>query len=168
MNRTSSTNLLIWGMGNPLRGDDGAGVRAAELLQERLTGKEGYEVRICETQPENFLGLLRRNPPAKLLICDASEMGLPPGSLRRFSPLEMAQENWSTHGYPLEKLLAPFLGLFPILCLGIQPENTDFGTELSPSVARGVERLANLVERERWEEIPPLAQGNSRKEHSTS
>ena len=71
--------LMIWGMGNPLHGDDGAGVRAAELLQERLRGQEGYEVRICETQPENFLGLLRRHPPERLLICDASDMGLPSG-----------------------------------------------------------------------------------------
>ncbi|HPQ37373.1 MAG TPA: hydrogenase maturation protease [Synergistaceae bacterium] len=155
---------MIWGMGNPLRRDDGAGVRAAELLLERLRPEEGYEIRICETQPENFLGLLRRIPPKILLICDASEMGLPPGSLGRFTPLEMAQENWSTHGYPLDKLLQPFLGAFPIICLGIQPESTEWGTELSSKVEKGVRHLVDLVVENRWEEIPSLA----KKEHSTS
>jgi hydrogenase 3 maturation protease len=156
--------LMIWGMGNPLHRDDGAGVRAAELLRERLREKTECEVRICETQPENFLGLLRKNPPEMLLICDASDMGLPPGSLRRFTPLEMAQENWSTHGYPLERLLEPFLDSLSIFCLGIQPECTELGTELSPSVARGVEELVSLIEGNRWYEIPLL----SKEEASTS
>jgi hydrogenase 3 maturation protease len=154
---SSKKKLMIWGMGNPLHGDDGAGVRAAELLQERLRGREAWEVRICETQPENFLGLLRRHPPERLLICDASDMGLPPGSLRRFTPREMIQENWSTHGYPLERLLEPFLDSFPVVCLGIQPESTELGLELSPRVARGVEELVRLIEEDRWEEISPLA-----------
>ncbi len=153
---SSKKTLMIWGMGNPLHGDDGAGVRAAELLQERLREREAYEVRNCETQPENFLGLLRRNPPERLLICDASDMGLPPGSLRRFTPQEMTQENWSTHGYPLERLLEPFLDTLPVVCLGIQPESTELGMELSPSVAQGVEELVRFIEEDRWEEILPL------------
>ena len=154
---STKKKLMIWGMGNPLHGDDGAGVRTAEVLQERLRGEKAYEVRICETQPENFLGLLRRHPPEKLLICDASDMGLSPGSLRRFTPQEMTQENWSTHGYPLERLLEPFLDSLPVVCLGIQPESTELGLDLSPGVARGVEELVRLIEEDRWEEIPPLA-----------
>ena len=65
----------LWGVGQPLRGDDGAGVFVASRLARRPP--EGLRVRVCETVPDNYLALLLRNPPELLLVVDAvSGLGL--------------------------------------------------------------------------------------------
>ena len=50
----------LWGVGQPLRRDDGAGVFVASRLARRPT--EGFRVRVCETVPDNFLCRLRIDP----------------------------------------------------------------------------------------------------------
>jgi hydrogenase 3 maturation protease len=92
------TTSVLWGVGNPLRGDDGVGVRIAEALLE--APPEGMEIRLCETTPENYLAHLRRTRPSRLIIVDAALMGLAPGAIRRLPLASCDGTTWSSHAFP--------------------------------------------------------------------
>ena len=68
----------VLGVGNPLRRDDGVGVEVAAGVR----GTD-WEVLTAGLSVENALGIVRRLAPDLLVVVDAAEMGLPPGSVRR-------------------------------------------------------------------------------------
>ena len=144
--------LKVWGMGNPLLGDDAAGCRVAELLLE----KGMRNVVNCETTPENYLSELRRDPPRTLLVADAAQMGLVPGCCRRMSLSELDSVAQSSHGIPLALLLSPFADTIEIFALGIQPASLQLGAPLSEAVETAVRRIAGLIEQNRYLDIEPL------------
>ena len=133
-------NLLL-GIGNPLRGDDGAGVYAALHLQAG-----GWQAVDCGTAPENFTGVVRRVHPDLLLLVDAAEMGLPPGEFR-VVPKDMIEDvAFGTHHLPLSHLME-FLSdaAGEIRFIGIQPVVVEDREGLSPGVEKGVRRLLRLI-----------------------
>ena len=67
------TNILL-GIGNPLNGDDGAGIYVAEQFR-----KDGWISLSCGTAPENFTGIIRKAHPDCLVLVDAAALGLSPG-----------------------------------------------------------------------------------------
>ncbi|MCF7934950.1 MAG: hydrogenase maturation protease [Synergistales bacterium] len=153
-----SKETVIWGVGNPLYGDDGAGVRLAERLQRLAPA--GMEVQICETVPENYLAPLRKAPPALLLVVDAADMGLPAGTVRRTTTPGCAGAPWSSHGIGLPQLLATLDGTTDIWYIGIQPRSTELSLELTDAVAASVGDLSATLAAGRWESIPLLYQEN--------
>jgi hydrogenase 3 maturation protease len=142
----------VWGMGNALLGDDAAGCAVAELL--RLAGMEG--VVDCGTTPENWLAMLRKDPPSALLVVDAADMGLVPGECRLLSIGAMDGVADSSHGIPLSLLLGSFMESVEIIALGIQPASLYPGAPLSGAVNEAVHRVANAILRNEWRNIAPL------------
>jgi hydrogenase 3 maturation protease len=140
-------------VGNPLRSDDGVGVRVAEeLLREPA---EGIDPVVCGTVPQNWLGPLRRNPPDRLLIADAGEMGLPPGSIRLVSPENLGNAAGGTHDMdPTRELRRILPGR--ITWILIQPGNTGAGLGLSREVREALGRILSAIRSGRWEELPRL------------
>jgi hydrogenase 3 maturation protease len=109
-------DFLVWGVGNVLMGDDAIGCRVADLLAER-----GVPAVNCGTTPENYISMLRKDPPRVLLIVDAVDMGLAPGECRILSLEDVDATMDTSHGVPLSLLLAPFAEHIKIKILGIQP-----------------------------------------------
>ncbi|MBN2067580.1 MAG: hydrogenase maturation protease, partial [Candidatus Diapherotrites archaeon] len=68
---------VLMGIGNELKGDDGIGNAVAREFQ----GK-GWKPVECETVPENFIAIVKRERPELLVIVDAASMGLAPGQFR--------------------------------------------------------------------------------------
>ncbi len=147
-----SIRVVLWGIGNPLGGDDGVGVHLAEVLGAHPP--VGMNVVSCETVPENYLAPLQRHLPELLLVVDAADMGLPPGSCRRMEAQDLISVSWGTHGSSLPHLLAP-LDL-AVIFIGIQPLVRTLGTELSPPVAAAAHRLATILRCGNWDHIPSL------------
>ena len=84
-------NLLL-GIGNPRHGDDALGPLFARAFR--------HPHWLCinaATAPENFTGLIRRHHPDILLLLDAAEMNLPPGTLRRLDPATIQGRDFGTH-----------------------------------------------------------------------
>ena len=133
-------NLLL-GIGNPLRGDDGAGVYAALHLRA-----EGWQAVDCGTAPENFTGMVRRLHPELLLLVDAAEMDLPPGEFRVVPRDRIEDVAFGTHHLPLSHLME-FLcdATEQILFIGIQPAVVEDREDLSPGVEKGIRRLLRLI-----------------------
>lgn len=146
---------LVLGIGNPLRGDDGVGIRALEMLKERDlpedivlldSGTPGFEL-VNQLQEWAQVG------GGQVTIIDAVSMGEIPGAWRRFTPEDVRMitsgEHLSLHQVDLAGglALADALGILPenIVIYGIEPARTGWQTELSPEVSLGVTELVNNI-----------------------
>lgn len=142
---------VILGIGNQLRGDDGAG----SILAARLTGADW----ICfdgATLPENYVGPIRRLKPALILVIDACQMSIPPGEFRRIALSAISEECcFNTHSAPVTDLiryLEQYAG--PVVFIGIQPLLTEFGDELSKDVNDGLIKLEKIIKNCEYNTIP--------------
>jgi hydrogenase maturation protease len=82
---------LVLGFGNPLWGDDGAGIEAVNMLAEKEipdgvciepAGMPGFGLAA-------WLGDARLSSLQRLVLVDAARMGQAPGVWRRFTPEEV-------------------------------------------------------------------------------
>jgi len=139
-------NLLL-GIGNARHGDDGLGPLFARAFRH-----PGWRCVNAATAPENFAGLVRRLHPEVLVLLDAADMGLPPGTLRRLDPAEIRTGDFGTHAPPLGQFAAYLSDCaHRIVILGIQPATTLPGARLSPPVRATLRTLGRALARN---EIP--------------
>ncbi len=150
--------MLILGAGNLLLGDDGLGVHALRRLEEHRPATAEVELLDGGTMG---LGLLHHlEGVSRLLILDAVDMGMPPGTLIRLCgeqvPVYLGQK-LSVHEIGLPDLLcaARLRDLYPqeVVILGLQPASIAVGLDLSPPVAAQMESLVAEAGRqiEQWE-----------------
>ncbi len=139
------TEIVLWCIGNPIMSDDGAG----PALYAELSGKPACGVRAvnCESAPENHLGPLKKNPPRRLVVVDAAEMGLSSGSVRRIGLAGSGDISFCSHGIPLPLLLEPLKDSTEIVVIGIQPAVRGIGEGLSAEVQGAVKAVAEALRR---------------------
>jgi hydrogenase 3 maturation protease len=138
------SRTLILGIGNSLKGDDGAGPLVCQRLRESGTCAELID---ASTVPENYIQPVVDKAPQNLLVIDAAEFAAPPGRIRVFEPGQLGQCSFSTH------TLSPrmFLDMIArqvkvnVYFVGIQPAQVDLGGTMSDEVADAVELLANTL-----------------------
>lgn len=149
--------VLVIGIGNRLRGDDGASGEVVRRLHERgeQTGIEVSE-QLCE--PNDLLEALQGRDAVVLL--DTMRSGDPPGTIRRFDassePLPARlRGSASTHAFGLHEAieLARALHRLPTRVIVFAVEGLDFeaGATLSAEVEAAVVPLACAVLREAGE-----------------
>jgi len=147
--------LVVLGLGSPLRRDDFAGIAVLRALRRLLTEKgqltgSGERVLLVEggSAPENVLGLVARARPTHVLIVDAADLGLPPGSAALIRPEEAGSAHLpSTHTLPV-RFLCSYLSRLTgakTLVLGIQPKDIGFGEGLSPELEDAIKHLAGAL-----------------------
>lgn len=151
--------VLVAGMGNELRGDDGFGVAMARLLADRELGAE-VTVREFGIAGIHLVQELLSGYDALLLI-DAVQRGSAPGTVHILEPevrsldelstserLDfLADVHWADPGRAL--MLAKALGVLPgrVLILGCQPQELDdLSLVLSPAVESALPRAAMAIE----------------------
>jgi len=146
-------HTLILGLGNPLLGDEGIGVRVVEELQG-LKLPEGVDVAEGGTAGLGLIGLMEGYQ--RVIVVDAADMGRPPGSVVRFTPAEVHLKTVETllspHQIGLGEVvtLADTLELAPdeLVIIGVQPKRVEMGTGLSPEVERAIPQTIGLVLKE--------------------
>jgi hydrogenase maturation protease len=142
----------VIGLGNPDRGDDGAGRAVARWLAGRLP--PGVEILERGGEAADLLACLEG--AAAVYLVDASALAGAPGRVRRFdaaaAPLPAQSFAFSTHGLGLAEAveLARALGSLPPRCVVYAIEGRDFapGAPLSPAVAAAVAEAGGLLTRE--------------------
>jgi hydrogenase 3 maturation protease len=140
-------HLLIVGVGNELGGDDGAGIELSRQLKKEFRNSRKVNIIEAGTAPENFISVVRRLHPSHVLIVDAAQMGLPPGSARIVEKDEITGFSFSTHAPPLSLLvdrLQNDSGAL-ITVVGIEPLNVGFGKKLSKPVMNSIVNLIGAL-----------------------
>ena len=145
----SPTEVLVLGLGNVLWADEGFGVRAVEALHAAFAFPDGVELQDGGTLGMNLYGAVAAT--RRLLVFDAVDFKLPPGTLKVFRDDEVpawGSAKLSPHqtGFNDVLGLAQFHGRAPgrITVIGVQPvELRDFGGSLRAPVKA---RLAEAVE----------------------
>jgi hydrogenase maturation protease len=147
--------IVVLGIGNLLWADEGFGVRCVEALQSRWTFAEHVQLVDGGTQGLYLIPLV--HAARKLLILDAVDYGLAPGTIRQVEndevPRFLGAKKMSLHqtGFQEVLALAQLTGAYPeeVLLLGCQPEELDdYGGSLRPVVKAALEQaLAIAVQR---------------------
>lgn len=167
MSEAARFRIGVLGLGNLMRTDDAVGMLALRSVAEdgRLPG----DVRVIEGGSLGLDLLDSLRDISHLLAIDAVDSGVAPGTVVRFEGDELA-------GLPVSKSVhllgfSDLLGVLrlmdaapaAVVLLGVQPESTDWGTELTPVVEAAQKELveAALRQIEGWlQEIsavtPPL------------
>ena len=143
---------VVLGVGNRLSRDDGAGPSLIDRMRDMA-----WTAIDAGTSLENLSGKIREMVPDLLVIADAAEMGLPPGSLRRL-PLDATDRMLaSTHGLPLPFVIGMFRSAArDTVLIGVEPGDLSLGEGLSPPVQAAVDRLRHLLETDAIDRIPTL------------
>lgn len=147
-----SNNVLL-AVGSVLRGDDAAGPLLAKMMTDSPV--EGWSVVDGGQCPEDELGVIRRQKPDTVLVFDAADMGLPPGTVRNLSAGDVATDCLiSTHALPITFLLGEIENMAKrVVFLGIQPADTTFFAPLTPAVRKSVKDLFERISaNEGWED----------------
>jgi hydrogenase maturation protease len=143
-------SILVLGLGNPFRGDDGVGPRIIEELTRRGL-PEGVTALDVGTAGLDLLNILEGWEQA--VIVDAAEIGQEPGQFMRFTPdearLTQTDDLFSLHNAGLSEALAlaDALGqtLPKLVIFGVQPAEIDWREGLSPTVEAAVPALTDAV-----------------------
>jgi len=140
-----ATRVVVLGVGSRIRRDDAVGLAVIDRLKGRVPGF--VELFDCETVPESFTGPIRKLAPSHLLIIDAAELGLNPGEARLVNPESILEARFSTHALSLSVLsgyVASETGA-KVLLIGVQPEDVQFGVEMTPEVIQAADRLSQSI-----------------------
>ena len=143
--------VAVLGVGSDLRGDDAAGVLAAQRLARgrNSSRKVALGIFIGWTAPENLTGEIKRFKPTHLIIIDAIDAGQKPGTILFLEPEVVGGASFSTHTLPA-RILADYLTSSTrckVLIVGIQPRNVAFGTSASKTVRGSALYVANAIRR---------------------
>jgi len=141
--------VVVVGVGNSYRGDDGAGLAVAERVRGRLP--EGVELVTCEQEASRVIDAIEGRDAAVLV--DASSSGVSPGTIHRFDasaePVPARTFRSSTHAFGVGEAveLARALGKLPgvVVVYGVEGRDFAAGEGLSEAVAAAVGPAAEAV-----------------------
>jgi hydrogenase maturation protease len=149
--------IVVVGVGNEYRCDDGAGLVVAERLRE--LAPPGVSVLTCPQEPSRLIDTIEGADAA--LVVDACSSGAEPGTLQRFDAADgeipARAFRSSTHAFGVGEAieLARALGKLPprVIVYGIEGEEFSAGEGLSPRVSAAVELAAAEIVEELNKEV---------------
>jgi len=136
--------VLLVGIGNVMRGDDGAGPKLIELLD----GKVKAALLDVGEVPESYTGKILAAGADTVVLLDAADFGAEAGRWAILEPEEFADRALSTHQLSL-RLFCRFIkenSSAEVLALGIQPAGIELGDPMSAVVNQSVHELAGILE----------------------
>lgn len=138
--------VAVCGIGNRIRGDDGAGPEVVEALRNELDD-DNILLLDCESRPESVLGEIQDFGPDKVILVDAVDLGEKPGSIGIVDIHSIKKQAMSTHKLPINMFI-DFLQTkmkFKLVFIGIQPKQTGLDQEMSDEVRIAVPLAKELV-----------------------
>jgi hydrogenase maturation protease len=141
--------VVVIGVGNEYRRDDGAGLAVATSLRDRVP--PGVEVVLTDGEPTRLIEAW--TGAALAVVVDAVRADPPrPGRVHRFvldRPLTGATRTASSHGFGLDDAIRLALALdrMPgrLIVHAIEAADLTLGTGLTPPVAAAVDEVAGAV-----------------------
>ena len=135
--------VVVMGIGNPCRGDDGAG----SIVAGKTNGAPGVRVIDAQEVPENYLRQVVDWHPDNVVLIDSVNLKSTPGSVA-FLERDQTASYWpSTHRLPIN-LLMNYLERETrarTLLVAIQPDQTAFSQSMSEAVSSSVDAIARIL-----------------------
>jgi hydrogenase maturation protease len=136
----AKNKVLVLGVGNPYRRDDGIGNEVIKVLSEQKIS--GFDLK----DVGDGLSILEIiEPYQKVIIIDACEMAESPGTVKVFSPeeaiIKIKNDALSTHGIGLAEVLHLIKALeikIDLKIIGVQPKEIGFGEGLSKIIKKKI------------------------------
>lgn len=144
----TAPGTLVVGLGNPLMGDDGAGLAALERLREEYEMPPGVQLIDGGTWGMNLLPLLEE--ASDIIFIDAIRTGAPAGTvveLEREQLPKMLDHKLSPHQIDLREVLALAMlrGKLPdrLAAIGVEPERVEMTLDISPVVRGALDEVVS-------------------------
>lgn len=146
--------ILICGLGNRLKRDDGIGPFVIEELEKRALPAN---VSLVDFGTSGFKAALEIGKYDKVIFVDATKRGKQPGEVYRMTlskedlgqSLSLASFTFSLHESDLERILATtaLIDNYPqkVVVIGCEPKDLTFGLSLTREVKKAVSRIITLV-----------------------
>lgn len=142
-------SILILGVGNPYRSDDGVGMAVTHRLRER--GVPG--IRVVEQSGEGAELMEAWKDSSTVFVIDAVSSGAKAGTIHRLDaardPIPKQFFHYSTHAFSVAEAveLARALGKLPprLIIYGIEGKKFEAGVGLSPDVAKAARLVAEKI-----------------------
>ncbi len=140
--RIADKHVLLFGVGNRHRGDDGIG----SYLIKRLQKKVGIPMIDAGDVPENFIGKIEEAGADVVLIVDAADFGASPGeiALLELNQLKEIGASTRTANLPLLFRIIPKNRRPDVLLVAVQPGSNSAGRGLSEAVRNSLDGLETL------------------------
>jgi hydrogenase maturation protease len=137
---------LVVGLGNPLMGDDGAGLAALERLREEYAMPPEVHLIDGGTWGMNILPVLEGADD--IIFLDAIRTGAAPGTVVELEGDEMPRmlsHKMSPHQIDLREVLALAMlrGTLPdqLVAIGVEPDRVEMTLDLSPPVTAALDEI---------------------------
>ncbi len=144
LSKLSGSRTLIVGIGNILKGDDGAGPLLCEQLRRKGTCAEIID---AGTVPENYIQPIIKKAPHNLLIIDAMDFGASPGTISIFKPEQLSSVVTSTHTLSpcfFAEMVCKNIKV-DVCFVGIQPAQIGLGQAVSGQVNQAIQQLTHVL-----------------------
>jgi len=141
--------IVLLGVGNPNKGDDGAGPLCILLLKKRVPASAAERLLVIDGRevPESQTGLIRRFSPELTVIVDAAVGGHAPGTIFVVERGMIDDNEVSTHRISLLYLvryLEESIGS-RALVVGVEPGTLEEGAAMTPAVRDAVQSMAGFL-----------------------
>ena len=135
-------NILILGVGNRLRQDDGIGSYLVKRLQKRVS----IPMIDAGDVPENYIGPIENSGANFVLVVDAADFGGSPGEIALIELDKIKNFGISTHTANLSLLfkVIPQDKRPDVFLVAIQPGSTEIGQGLTDAVRDSLDGLEQL------------------------
>lgn len=154
--------VLVLGIGNELRQDDGLGpyfIKSVsnflDSIDDSLSETNDYsilknkDISLIDAGhvPENFTGKIKEEKPSHIFIVDAVIGDKSPGEITIVNREQIPKLNVSTHAMSLNTLIKYLESYFDfkVIFIGIEPKFMNLGMEISNEVLEGLEELKFLI-----------------------
>lgn len=155
--------ILVVGVGNPWRGDDGVGWAVIDALEERTREVAAADppLELVRADGESARLIDRWDRRVLAVVVDAVVSGAPPGTIRELAQAGLPGDRpgpaaagrpglGGTHGLGIDDAvaLADALGRLPerLVVIGVEGRAFGDGQRLSPEVAAAVPRVVERIE----------------------
>lgn len=139
--------LIVLGIGNELKCDDGVGSFIINKLKQEDIENKNLLFLDAKTVPENFTGKIRKEKPTHIIIVDACLMDGKPGDMKIVNKYDFANIGISTHSMSLS-FFVRYLEKgndFRIIFVGIEPESMDYDDNLTENVEKSALEFINIL-----------------------
>jgi hydrogenase maturation protease len=135
----------VFGIGNPLKGDDAVGLEVVASLRRRVRpGLKTVRLHGATSNPERLISELA-SKGERIVLIDAVEAEKRPGTIVCARLSETKYGFFATHNVPLRLVPGIAENAADTFVVGIQPDSVGVGEGLSETVKASSEKLVSMI-----------------------